>query len=448
MRRSRNSVTAAPRLRAAGAALAALLLAAAATPAPAQQAGTDPHWQAWLGCWQPVSGPVKAAGDTTSAPLVCVIPAAGSAGVDVAAISDGRLVSRERVEAGGEPRTVTREGCAGTETARFAESGARVYLTAEYTCPGDLKRTTSEVMAITPDGDWLDVRGAAARGLPEGVRVVRYRVAPASAAVPSDLAYALAGNGMAVSTAREAASAPAELSDVVEASRALPPAVVEAWLVEEGQGFALDGGTLLHLRSDGVPARVIDVMVALSYPRVFAIDVASHKGQRRAPEPAAYAERPPYPMGYGSPFGCYTPWSWDCYSPYGWGYYSPYFYSPYGYYNPYGFWSGYGFYPAGGVIVVSGGGGQAARHGRMVIGQGYQSGSSGGTARPGRARGSAPPRASSGGSPASGEERSTGRRAASGGSPPPSSSPSSSSPPSQPAPSSSSGGERRAVPKP
>jgi hypothetical protein len=419
--------------------LASLLLLAAAAPVRAQQPGTDPRWQAWLGCWEPVSGPVKAAGDTTPAPLVCVIPAAGSSGVDVAAISAGRLEARETIEATGEQRSVAREGCSGVESAQFSSDGARVFLTAQYTCPGDLKRTTSELMAITPDGDWLDVRAAAARGLPEGVRVLRYRPARAAAAVPSDLAWALQGSTMAVSTARDAAGVPAEVSDVVEATRALPPAVVEAWLVEEGQGFALDAHTLLGLKSDGVPGRVIDVIVALSYPRVFAIDVARHTGQRRAPEPGTYAERPPYPMGY-SPFGCYTPWGWDCYAPYGWGYYSPYFGSPYGYYSPYGYWSGYGWYPSGGVVVVSGGGGQAARHGRMVIGRGYQGAPSGRTARPERSRGSS---SSGSSSSSSGSERSS--QPSSGSSSQPSSG--SSSQPSSGS-SSSSGGGRRAVPKP
>ncbi|HXY68671.1 MAG TPA: hypothetical protein VEH62_04430 [Gemmatimonadales bacterium] len=427
------------------AAMAAALLLVAAAPVRAQQAGTDPHWQAWLGCWEPVSGPVRAAGDTSSAPLVCVIPAPGSVGVDVATLSAGRIVTRERIEAGGDRHDVTREGCSGWESAQFSSDGARVFLTAEYTCPGDLKRTTGELMAMTPEGEWLDVRGASARGLPEGVRVLRYRPARAAATVPSDLAWALQGSGMAVSTAREAAGAAPEVSDVEEASRALPPAIVEAWLVEEGQGFALDGRTLVQLRNDGVPGRVIDVMVALSYPRVFAIDVASHRGQRRPPEPVGFAQPPVYGLGYASPFGCYSPYSWDCYAPYGWGYYSPYYASPYGYWNPYGYWSGYGYYPSGGVIVVSGNGGQVARHGRMVIGRGYEGSGSGQTARPARSR------AGSSGAP-SGSERSSGRREASGGAPPPSSSssPPPSSAPSQPAPSSSGsgGGERRAVPKP
>lgn len=401
----------------AGAALATLLLVVASVPLRAQQAvsssQTDPRWDAWLGCWEPVSGPVRAAGDTTGVPLVCVVPAPGSVGVDIAMVTGGKVVTRERVEATGEQRSVTREGCAGWESAKFSDGAQRVYLTAEYTCPGDLKRNTNELMAITPNGEWLDVRGAAVRSLPQGVRVVRYRAASGSAAVPSDLAWALQGSAMAMGTARDAAGAPPEPGDVVEASYAMQPAVVEAWLVEEGEPFALDGQRLVQLKDAGVSARVIDVMVALSYPRVFAIDLASHRAERRPPPDLGdYGRNPPvYGMGYGSPWGCYSPYSWDCNSPFGWGYYSPYAYSPFGYYSPYGYWSGYGFYPAGGVVVVSGGGGQAARHGRMVIGRGYTQG----TAVPAGSRGSS--RGASPSSRSTGGQRPSSRSGGSGSSP-------------------------------
>jgi hypothetical protein len=363
---------------------------------------------------------VKVAGDTTSTPLVCVVPSPGSVGVDVATISGGKVVTRTLIEATGEQRTVAREGCSGWESAQFSAEGQRVFLTAEYTCPGDLKRTTNELMAITPAGDWLDVRGASVRGLPEGVRVLRYRPASGSAAVPGDLAWALQGSAMAVSTARDAAGAPPELGDVVEASQRLAPAIVEAWVVEEGEPFQLDAKRLVELKNSGVPDRVIDVMIAVSNPGVFAINVASHQGQRRAPVPGSAERSPMYGMGYTSPFGCYSPYSWDCYSPYGWGYYSPFYSSPYGYYSPYGYWSGYGFYPSGGVIIVSGGGGQAARHGRMVIGRGYTQGAPAQSARPERSRGSSSESPSS-----SSERRSTG--SSSSGSSSSGSSPSSSS---------------------
>jgi hypothetical protein len=422
----------------AGALLVALVLAIAA-PLRAQSTETDPRWQAWLGCWEPMSGPARAPGDSAAVPLVCVVPAAGSVGVDVVTVAAGQVVSRELVEATGEHRSVTRDGCAGWENAEFSARGDRVFLTAEYTCPGDLKRATSELMAITPQGEWLDVRGASVRGLPSGVRVLRYNPAPQTAAVPSDLEWATTGGGMAVSTAREAAGQPIAASDVVEATRHVDPSVVEAWLAEEAQPFDLTGAQLLALKREGVPPRVLDVMVAVSYPDVFAMNVSNRQVERRAapasPSNGYYgAAGPAFGWGYASPYGCYSPFAWNCYSPYGWGYYSPYINSPYGYYSPYGYWGGYGYYPPGGVVVISGGGGQTARHGRMVIGRGYTQGA--GAAQPpalaprrgARARASSPP-------PSSGERS----RASS---PPPSSS-------GERAPSAPSGGSgRRAVPKP
>ncbi len=390
---------------AAGLALAAAFLGAAVPAGAQQQAQTDPRWQAWLGCWQPVSGPARVAGDTTSVPLVCVVPSPGSAGVDVVAVSGGRIASRDLVEATGAHRDVAREGCTGWESADFSSDGSRVFLAAEYTCPGDIKRATSEIMAITPEGEWLDVRGATVKGLPAGVRALRYQPARPGTAVPADLAWAVQGQGtMASSTAREAAGAPLAAGDVVEAVHHLDPAVVEAWLVEDGQGFDLSGGQLVLLKKEGVPGRVTDVMVALSYPGVFAFNVSNHQATRREPRPVGvdgyYGHPPMYGLGYASPWGCYSPYSWDCYSPYGWGYYSPYYYSPFGYYSPYGTWAGYGWYPAGGVVVVPGGGGQVARHGRMVIGRGYTGGSATGTSGHPQSR-EAPRSSGSGGSPSS-----------------------------------------------
>ena len=420
----------------AGLALAAAFLAA--VPAGAQQqAQTDPRWQAWLGCWQPVSGPTRVAGDTTTVPLVCVVPSPGSPGVDIVAVAGGRIVTRDLVEATGQHRDVTREGCTGWESADFSSDGSRVFMSAEYTCPGNIKRATSEVMAITPEGEWLDVRGATVKGLPAGVRALRYQAAKPGTSVPSDLAWAVQGEGaMASSTAREAAGQPLVAGDVVEAAHHLDAAVVEAWLVEEGQGFDVSGAQLVQLKRDGVPGRVTDVMVALSYPGVFAFNVSNHQATRREPQPTVggyYGHPPVYGMGYASPWGCYSPFSWDCYSPYGWGYYSPYAYSPFGYYSPYGYWAGYGFYPSGGVIVVPGGGGQVARHGRMVIGRGYTGGTASGTS--GHPRAQEPP-------PSSGGYRSAG---SGGHAPPPSSPPPSGSSSSG---SSSSGSGRTAHPKP
>jgi hypothetical protein len=359
--------------------LVASILVAAAAAATAQQPQHDPRWEAWYGCWMAAEGAAQS--PTGRAPTVCVIPAGG--GVDVATVLDTTVVARDHIEVLAERHPVSREGCTGWETASWSSQGDRLYRRSEYTCPGDVKRTTSDVFAMTPSWEWLDVQGLALRGS-TGVRVLRYH----NAVVPAvpEIATALAAHLAEISMARAAAALPPGTSDVIEASRAADPSVVEAWLAEEGEGFPLTGKQLLALSDSGVPGPVIDVMVAMTYPKVFTVAAPSARGgfngaeaSPRAPAPdTMYANRPPY---YGSGlYGPPSPWGWDYYSPWSWslyGYYSPYFYSPYGQFSPYAY-GGYGgyYYGGGTVVVVSGGGNDVPQpHGQYVKGHGYQHGS-------------------------------------------------------------------------
>jgi hypothetical protein len=391
--------------------LAGALILALAAPAWAQQNATDPRWQAWLGCWTPVDG--QASGRTAGAPLVCVVPA-NADGVALLTVVDTGIVARDTIEVTGERHAIARAGCTGWDTAQWSSEGERVYRRSEYACPGGLKRVTSELIAMTPSWEWLDVQGLVAHG-GTGVRVLRYR----TAAVPevAEIVAGLAGRRSGISLARGAVAAPPGTSDVVEASHQVDAAVVEAWLAEEGEGFALDGKLLVSLADSGVPARVIDVMVAMSYPRVFAVAAPSTQGEfspvdasRRAPAvDTSYASREPY---YG--MGNY---------PYGWEYYSPYSWSPYGYYSPFGYptlgWGyspyGYGGYYGGGTVIIvtggAGGGTQAQNHGRVVKGRGFQSGGGQGNTGPG-----AQPRPRSGASSNSGSSRGSSAPASSSGS--------------------------------
>jgi hypothetical protein len=357
-------------------AIAALLLLSAAGPARAQQARTDPRWQAWLGCWSPVQGPASDA--VARGPVVCVIPASG-AGVDIVTVVDTQIVSRDRVDVTGERHATERAGCTGWETAQWSAEGARVYRQSEYTCPGDVKRSTSELIAMTPSWEWLDVQGLVAHG-GTGVRVLRYRMAavPPVAEIASSLRIAPSD----ASLARGAAAEPPSAGDIVEAAHQVDPAVVEAWVAEEGEGFALNGRQLAALADSGVPPRVIDVVVAMSYPKVFSVTAPSTQGEfspvdasRRAPAvDTSYAYRQRYDAS-----SLYSPYGWDYYSPYSWspyGYYSPFGYSPFGL-SPYGYGGLYGggYYGGGTIIIVptggTGGGAPAQPHGRIVNGRGF-----------------------------------------------------------------------------
>jgi len=233
-----------------------------------------------------------------------------------------------------------------------------------------VERKSTGLFAMSPAGEWLDVRSVSA-GANSGVRVMRYREAASSAKLPAELTAAVQGRALAVSTARTAAAAPVERSDVVEAVRHVDAQVVEAWLAERGQGFAVDGKTLVALADAGVPERVIDMMVALSYPKVFAVNPSSRQGELRPPPvdsgrvARAYAaDRRLGPVAFVDPYE---------HSLFGWSVFSPYGSFPYGY--GYGYGSAYGWYPGGGPVIVirdpDGGNAAPARRGRAVKGRGY-----------------------------------------------------------------------------
>jgi uncharacterized membrane protein YgcG len=173
------------------------------------------------------------------------------------------------------------------------------------------------------------------------------------------------------------------IEDVIEASSKMPAEVVQASLAEIHQPFTMNKRTLVALADGGVDSQVIDLMVALTYPKRFVVE-------RRG--------------GGGSTTGVLTGNGWfdpmissgmmmgslsmlDCYTPFGYGYRSyysmcgnsPYGYDYYGfnrYTNPYGAYGGYGNYgwvdvgaiTQPGVGTISG---EPQGEGRAIKGVGY-----------------------------------------------------------------------------
>lgn len=357
----------------------ALLAGSAAMSAASAQAGqADARWQPWLGCWEPVG-----ALDARDGRMLCVLPVEGSAAVELATVDSGKVLVRERVVADGKRMNSEQGGCKGWKSASWSPDGEQLYLHSDFDCEGGLKRTSSGIFAMAPGGIWLDVRGVSANE-GGGVRVIRYRSAEAPDVLRDELARVTAERELALSTARTAATGSVSLQDVIDASHAVDPAVVQAWLIERRQNFAVDAEQLEQLADAGVPTKVIDAMVALSYPKVFAIAGSEDIGMRSSDEVAMQPEEETRGR---------TILSTMMY-PYGFGYYgfSPfdYFYSPFAY-SPYGYGFGFGWYPSGvPVVIIRNPNDVTTRsHGRVVNGRGYVRGGSGDD---GSARGSVPRR--------------------------------------------------------
>ena len=382
----------------------------------------DSRWAPWIGCWRAVD---ETATVPATAPLLCVVPLAGEAAIEMLTVVDGQVVSRESVFTDGQQHAVSREECEGWETAEFSDDSRRIYVRSELLCGTGGPRTSTGVMSMVSPSEWLDVRTVKVDGQ-SFPWVLRYRLASRAdfqAAGQGDL---IAARGSKVRMARMAASLPIAVSDVIEAVGKVSEETVEVWVVERAEPFALDAGRLIEMADAGVPASVIDVVVAVSYPEKFVVNERD-PGLRRE---EARGGRRRSGFGYGRSINPFTDPFYDPYARYG--YYSPYGYgSRYGlgYYGGYGYgdfgysYGGYGFggYNSGfggygtRIIVVnrrgSGAGGNVtgSTRGRVVRGGGYTSAGSGG-ASTGR---SAQPRSSGSSGSAASSRGSSGRSSAS-----------------------------------
>lgn len=352
-------------------AVAGSMLAGALMLAPSAQgqaAGAGSHWQGWLGCWQPVTAAsadsytawMEQRARDAEAPRLCIVPTSDSGTVEFVTVAGGKVTMRDTIDADNPHLARTRDNCPGWEGATWSADGRRLYLTSQYDCSGNLKRSSSGMLAMSSQGELMHIDEIASGGS-KSVRVARYRNVAAPDGITLDSTVVPRADAIPVTAARASMSGALTGADIVDAVNNVDELVVEAWLVERGDRFVVDAGRLAALADAGVPGRITDLMIALAYPRVFALDRPTRVASTIAPAGSGrtlYVTLPPSdPFGYQSGFG---------YRPYG---YSPYPYLYDGYrYNGYGY--GYFYQPP--VVIVRPGGGTAARpHGRVVNGRGY-----------------------------------------------------------------------------
>ncbi len=347
-------------------ALSLLALAALAAPAPAQvpaAAGrSDARWNPFVGCWRSADDP---AGNGTR---VCVAAAGG--GATFTTIVGGQKISEDTRVADGVARRVDREGCQGTETVRWSDSGFRVYRTATIACDGGPARTLASASFFVRGPGWVDVETVEAAGT-TSVRVSRL-VRSRDQQLPDGTAIApTPGSRGPAPEAMEGFT----VADVIDLSRALPADGVQAAISEAPSRFRLNAGTLIAMADAGVGDLVIDLMVGLTYPEKFEVRrVAAGGWSGGGPGISSMADPFFAPLvGPAAMFNCHSSYGWAA-SSY-WGNclgYDPFMYArnP-GYYN--GYWGAYG---PGWVVTQPGPGNATAPagpevEGRLVNGRGY-----------------------------------------------------------------------------
>ena len=384
-------------------ALGALVIGSLLGAGTAGAQATDPRWHPWLGCWNAGDARTSSSGGATDG-MVCFVPASGGPGVDVVVIDQGKVSHRDGLNPTGQRAPKTVENCPGWESAVWSVDDRRLLSRMEYTC-GKITMKGSNIFAMSSEGDWIEVRGTIV-GANSTVRVVRYSptgvaLAQATGAARSDsMPYVIVPQkGVNSRYSRLAIGEPVDPDAVLDVVEHVDLPVAEAWLNELGQGFTLDARQLVHLADAGMPPKVIDLMVALSYPKQFAVRRAAPDRTMTGAGAGAFDYGPS--QRYGNALDCgygYLPTMYgfnlgDCY----WGY-SRY---GYGYGQRYGYGSGYGYpgygYPGYGspgygyggyywgqtpiVIVPAGPAASPQPRGQAVNGAGY-------TRRPGGGDGS------------------------------------------------------------
>jgi len=368
------------------------LVAVVATPAAAQETSSL-GWAPWIGCWEADSAPEGAA--------LCIRPADDQENaVEILRVEDGEILERELVWADGARHETIREECEGWEEGRFSQDGRRLFLNSEHTCESGLVQRGGGIMALAGPDEWLDVRYLEVGDAPSAW-VQRYTPAPLAVAqgVGLDEVAELQGS-MRARGARVAAAQAPDVEDVIEASSILPAEPVEAWVAETGRPFGLDARDILAMDEAGVPDQVVDIVVAVSNPDVFAL----HDGTRVEERDFDDRGRPGYRPDPRGRVGI--------------GWYDPFYYGSFRYgsrYSPfgYGYGSYWGYQPS--VVIVDRRDGGSSGGGRVIAGQGYRGPRS---SMPGSGSGSSARGSSGSGSgasaapPSRGSDRgSTGRKA-------------------------------------
>ncbi len=321
-------------------------------------------WIGWFGCWEPVK-----TAQSVDAPdgLLCFQPNEAGGGVEIISVEDGEITARETVRADGRPHSREVEGCNGTETLVFSMTPGRLFSRALYECEGGTQRETTGMFAMISPDSWLDVRTTMV-GNDRIPWVTRYRLASEEATTAVGLdATSVGERGLAVRSYRLAGSDRISTAEVIEAVDHVGSDAVIPWIGEHERPLVVDADELIRLADADVGERLIDVIIARSYPEDFAFSDELVTQQAQAPSQYGYGTSY-YPQWGYSPFGSrwglgYSPYYGFGYGLRGYGFGYGYGLGGYGYGYPY---YGYGYGGSRIVRVQEDGGG------RVISGEGYR----------------------------------------------------------------------------
>jgi len=346
----------------------------------------DARWLPWLGSWRLVSNKINTGENLSKQDYFLTIrPGSSDNSIIMKGNQADKVLVEEEIIADGLRHPLKDEKCSGYYSYSWSETGKRLLFNSESNCPGDAPRQISGMSIIDENRDWLDIQ-LLQNGTEKAISIRKYRN------IDSGTAASLGFNPDKIDISRISAAKNFSIDEIIELSSKLEPEVIEAALLELRKPFPINSRQLVRLSDSGVNSRVVDLMVAFSFPDKFTVgQEAISLAQSRGGGPQGYN----YP-GYSMPYRDYSyysyycpilPWHWSssAYMSYVYGYSYLGWYLTDGRYYPLWTWPSYYsyapyYYP---YYTGGGGGGPVRERGTLTRGRGYSpaTGSSGSSSR-------------------------------------------------------------------
>jgi hypothetical protein len=250
-----------------------LLLITFAGKAPASEQpdkgsdkGLDSRWFPWVGSWRMAPNTFKPTESTVKEQyLLTISPGDNEKSITMKGYRDEEVLSEENIIADGTRHPLTGDKCTGWYMYSWSETGKRLLLRSESSCPGETSRLISGMSVIDDTGEWVDVQ-LLQNGKEKAFTIRRYRNVDNASMTPGGIS----ANNPAF--ARISAGSNLSINEIIELSSKVEPEVLEAALMELRKPFPINSKQLEHLADSKVTPEIVDIMVALSFPNEFTVE--------------------------------------------------------------------------------------------------------------------------------------------------------------------------------
>ena len=331
----------------------------------------DSKWLPWIGYWHLISNKVNTNESSLKKEyLLTIEPGSNGNSVTMKGQRDDKILVEEEIIADGLQHPLTDKKCSGYYMYSWSETGKRLLFNSESNCPGNTQHKISGMSIINDNRDWLDIQ-LLQTGSEKAISIRRYRSVDNGSIIPGRYTPDKIG------ISRIAAGKNFSIDEIIELSKKIEPEVLEAALLEIRKPFPINSKQLIKLSDSGVDSRVVDLMVALTFPEKFTVGQEA-VSLMMAERPGNNYPRYRFVNDYYSYYCPILPWHWTSSS------YMSYIYG----YSYYGWYLTDGrYYPLWTHPPVyyydGGGGGGSIDKGTLIKRHGYipSSGNTGSTSR-------------------------------------------------------------------